>query len=132
MLMVSASQMELQHLGSMCGPLLLAEFHVTAHVHAPLGVSHNMLGRTTSVKLAMIAMNMHMSGLLMMCSGMAKTVWGREANPVPVSVPFNSPPWFCRQLPQATTDDIEVRICGDEFITSNEDTTVKVIEIYIC
>ena len=63
--MVSASHMELQHLGSMCGPLLLAEFHVTAHVHTPLGVSHNMLDRTTSVKLAKIAMNMHMSGLLM-------------------------------------------------------------------
>ena len=25
---------------------------------------------------------------------------------------FSNPPWFCKQLPQATTDDIEIRICG--------------------
>jgi len=39
-------------------------------------------------------------------------------------------PWFCKQLPQATTDDIEVRICGDENI-ANEDTPVELIELYI-
>ncbi len=27
---------------------------------------------------------------------------------------FNNPPWFCKQLPQPTTDDIELRLCGDE------------------
>ena len=41
-----------------------------------------------------------------------------------------TPPWFCKQLPQTTTDDIEVRICGDQD-TGNEDTPVEVIEIYI-
>ena len=25
---------------------------------------------------------------------------------------FNSPPWFCKQLPNSTTDDIELRMCG--------------------
>ena len=39
-------------------------------------------------------------------------------------------PWFCKQLPQATTDDIEARICGDEG-TANEDTPIELIEIYI-
>ena len=39
-------------------------------------------------------------------------------------------PWFCKQLPQATTDDIEVRICKDEGTTS-EDTPVERIELYI-
>ena len=29
---------------------------------------------------------------------------------------FNSPPWFCKELPHATTDDIELRMCGDHFI----------------
>ena len=24
---------------------------------------------------------------------------------------FNNPPWFCKQLPQPTTDDIELRLC---------------------
>ena len=37
------------------------------------------------------------------------------------------PPWFCKQLPQTTTDDIEVRICGDQGI-ANEDTPVELIE----
>ena len=39
-------------------------------------------------------------------------------------------PWFCKQLPQTTTDDIEVRICSDQEI-ANEDTPVELIEIYV-
>ena len=27
---------------------------------------------------------------------------------------FNTPPWFYKQLPQPTTDDIEMRVCRDE------------------
>ena len=26
---------------------------------------------------------------------------------------FNNPPWFCKQLPQPTADDIELRLCAD-------------------
>ena len=43
---------------------------------------------------------------------------------------FNNPPWFCKQLPQSTTDDIELRLCGDNSI-SNEDTPLEMVEIYI-
>ncbi len=43
---------------------------------------------------------------------------------------FNHPPWFCKQLPQPTTDDIELRICSDEGI-SNEDTPIELVEIYV-
>ena len=43
---------------------------------------------------------------------------------------LNNPPWFCKQLPQTTTDDIEVRICGDEPL-ANEDTPVELIELYV-
>ena len=43
---------------------------------------------------------------------------------------FNNPPWFCKQLPQPTTDDIELRLCGDS-VTSNEDTPLEIVEIYI-
>ena len=43
---------------------------------------------------------------------------------------FNNPPWFCTTLPQVTTDDIEIRNCAD-FIISNEDTLVNIIDIYI-
>ena len=44
--------------------------------------------------------------------------------------PGVTPPWFCKQLPQATTDDIEVRLCADE-ATTNEDTPLELIELYI-
>ena len=43
---------------------------------------------------------------------------------------FNNPPWFCKQLPQPTTDDIELRLCADQEIV-NEDTPLEIVEIYI-
>ena len=43
---------------------------------------------------------------------------------------FNSPPWFCRQLPQPTRDYIEVRLCGDES-TDNEDALIELVELYV-
>ncbi len=43
---------------------------------------------------------------------------------------FNSPPWFTMELPTPTTDDIEVRNCGDEG-THNEDMGIELIEFYI-
>jgi hypothetical protein len=41
-----------------------------------------------------------------------------------------SPPWFSVQLPTHTTDRIKVRICADE-PTSNEDTPIQLLEIYV-
>ena len=43
---------------------------------------------------------------------------------------FNSPPWFNVQLSSPTTDDIEVRICGDEGIR-NEDSPIQLMELYV-
>ena len=43
---------------------------------------------------------------------------------------FNNPPWFCKQLPQPTTADIELRLCADQRI-ANEDTPLEMVEIYI-
>ena len=43
---------------------------------------------------------------------------------------FNNPPWFCKELPQPTRDDIELRLCADQ-ATSDEDTPLEVVEIYI-
>ena len=43
---------------------------------------------------------------------------------------FNNPPWFCRQLPQPTTDDIELRICSDQ-TTGDEDTPIEQVDIYV-
>ncbi len=43
---------------------------------------------------------------------------------------FNSPPWFCKQLPEPTTDDIELRLCGNSR-SSIEDIKVEIVELYI-
>ena len=43
---------------------------------------------------------------------------------------FNDPPWFYKQLPQPTTEDIEMRVCRDE-VSSNEDIAIEMVEIYV-
>ena len=43
---------------------------------------------------------------------------------------FNHPPWFNKQLPSATTDDIEMRVCRDER-RDNEDIAISNVEIYV-
>ena len=40
-------------------------------------------------------------------------------------------PWFCKQLPQTTTDDIEVRICNEPERGQGDDTQVQLVELYI-
>ena len=41
---------------------------------------------------------------------------------------FNNPPWFCKQLPQPTMDDIELRLCAD---SPSESTPIELVEIYV-
>ena len=55
---------------------------------------------------------------------------GQGCGPTSSCCTFNSPPWFNVQLSSPTTDDIEVRICGDGGI-GNEDTPVQLIELYV-
>ena len=43
---------------------------------------------------------------------------------------YNSPPWFCRSLPQPTTNALEVRICSD-MGTQDDDVPFEMLEIYI-
>ena len=43
---------------------------------------------------------------------------------------FNNPPWFYKQLPQPTTDNIEMRVCTDED-NANENVAIESVEIYI-
>ncbi len=43
---------------------------------------------------------------------------------------FNNPPWFCKQLSQPTTDDIELRLCFNQDI-DDEDIPIEIAEIYI-
>ena len=43
---------------------------------------------------------------------------------------FNSPPWFCKSLPQPTSDDLEIRNCYAD--NSNQaDRLITLIDIYI-
>ena len=42
----------------------------------------------------------------------------------------NSPPWFNVMLPEATSEDIEVRICANQE-TDNEDAAIGLLEIYV-
>lgn len=53
---------------------------------------------------------------------------GAGCGPESTCCTFNSPPWFCKALPQPTTDDLEVRIC-DRF--THRDTPVELIEILV-
>ena len=43
---------------------------------------------------------------------------------------FNSPPWFMKELPSSTSDDIEMRLCANG-LRSEEDINVEVIELYV-
>ena len=43
---------------------------------------------------------------------------------------LNSPPYFCQTLATPTTNDIEVRVCGNQD-TGDEDTPIEAVEIYV-
>ena len=43
---------------------------------------------------------------------------------------FNNPPWFIKNLTNATTDDIELRICTT-YPPSVEDTAIEFVELYV-
>lgn len=55
---------------------------------------------------------------------------GQECNQLSTCCEFNGPPWFCKQLPESTSDSIEVRLCADQGNT-DEDVLVELIELYI-
>ena len=43
---------------------------------------------------------------------------------------LNNPPWFMKELPSSTSDDIEMRLCANEW-RGAEDVPVEVIELYV-
>ena len=43
---------------------------------------------------------------------------------------FNNPPWFMKELPSSTSDDIEMRLCADQS-RNNEDINFESIELYV-
>ena len=54
---------------------------------------------------------------------------GCDGNEAPCCNPPDLP-WFCKELPEPTSDDLEVRICNDEG-QANEDVPIEVIELYV-
>ena len=55
---------------------------------------------------------------------------GQGCGPTSTCCTFNNPPWFCKQLPQSTTADLEVRLCSVDG-SIHENTPVDLIEIYV-
>ena len=55
---------------------------------------------------------------------------GEGCGPTSTCCSFNNPPWFSKQLPLPTTDDIEMRLCVDQN-DSIEDVAVKKVELYV-
>ena len=54
---------------------------------------------------------------------------GAGCGPQSTCCSFNNPPWFYKQLPQPTTDSIEMRLCRNDPV-SNEDVVIEIIELY--
>ena len=55
---------------------------------------------------------------------------GKGCAPTSSCCTFNSPPWFCRTLPQATTDELEIRLCN-HFKSIHADKIFTLINIYV-
>ena len=55
---------------------------------------------------------------------------GAGCGPTSTCCSFNTPPWFHKQLPQPTTDDIEMRVCRNSK-GSVKDVAIEMVEIYI-
>ena len=55
---------------------------------------------------------------------------GQGCGPTSNCCTFNSPPWFNVQLPARTTDYIEIRICSNVGISS-EDTPIQLMEFFV-
>ena len=43
---------------------------------------------------------------------------------------FNNPPWFMKELPSSTSDDIEMRLCTNH-VRSDEDINFEILELYV-
>ena len=54
---------------------------------------------------------------------------GQGCGPTSSCCSFNNPPWFCKQLPEPTRDDIELRSCV--WATSHANIAIEVVEIKI-
>ena len=55
---------------------------------------------------------------------------GEGCGPTSTCCAFNNPPWFCKQLPQSTNADLEMRLCSAH-PAAHENTPIQLAEIYV-
>ncbi len=53
---------------------------------------------------------------------------GAGCGPLNTCCTFNNPPWFHKELPEPTTDDIEMRVCKNNV---EEDIAIEMVSIYV-
>ena len=59
------------------------------------------------------------------------TLWdGQDCLPSSTCCSQHNPPYFVKQLPSSTTDDIEARICLDHYLR-DENIAIELVELYI-
>ena len=57
-------------------------------------------------------------------------LWDGEDCGSNVDCTLNDPPWFYTQLPELTSDDIEMRVCRDQ-PHDDEDIAIQAFKIYV-
>ena len=61
-----------------------------------------------------------------------KPLWdGKGCKDTSMCCEFNNPPWFCQELPESTSEDIEMRLCSQFGSDHMEDTPLELIELHI-
>ena len=55
---------------------------------------------------------------------------GEDCTSTSTCCQLNNPPWFTKNLPSATTDDIELRLCTSD-IPEHDDVPIELIELYV-
>ena len=59
------------------------------------------------------------------------TLWdGHGCGRLNTCCSFNNPPWFMKELPSSTSDDIEMRLCTDQS-RGDEDINFETVELYV-
>ena len=53
---------------------------------------------------------------------------GKGGGPNNTCCSFNNPPWFVKNLPSPTTDDVEMRLCGPD---TSGTTPIELVELYV-
>ena len=91
-----------------------------------LPMYHSLWVMTISVTLLI-----EVPGKLMICFFPNDPLWdGQGCGGTSTCCEFSNPKWFCKQLPQPTTDDIEMTLCENN-VPRIDDSPFEVVDLYI-